>query len=119
MSPADSTVDRAIAALLDDDASLHDPVPPWEVIEHVLTAGYAEVLELEAERVHLQHKLRGAMTDDSEPRAPEEVGAITDVLGELELRVARLRSRLAELDARYRAPLWSATEGLSPLPETA
>jgi hypothetical protein len=115
MCPAQSGLDRAITALIDGMAR-DDPAPAWEVVEHVLTAGYAEVLDLEAERVQLQHRLGAAMGDDT---APEAVAAITEAIRDLELRVATLRSRLAEVDRRHRAPLWSANEDFSPLPETA
>jgi hypothetical protein len=109
VTPA-SSLDRALAALLDGTATT-DLSPAWEVIEHVLTAGYAEVLNLEAARVQLEHRLRLATGD--------EVATITDAMGELELRVAALRSRLVEVDRRHRAPLWAADDALSPSPGTA
>jgi hypothetical protein len=115
MCAAQSSLDRAIAALI-DGMPPDDPSPAWEVVEHVLTAGYAKVLDLEAERVQLQRRL-GAVMDDH--GTPEAVAAITDAMGDLELRVAALRSRLAEVDRRYRAPLWSANDDLSPMRETA
>jgi hypothetical protein len=114
VTPA-SSLDRALAALLDEMAPT-DPAPAWEVIEHVLTAGYAEVLDLEAERVQLQHRLQLAMGDHGEP---DEVATLTDAMGDLQLRVAALRSRLVEVDRRHRAPLWSANVNLSPSPGTA
>jgi hypothetical protein len=114
LTPA-SSLDRALAALLDGSAP-DDPSPAWEVIEHVLTAGYAEVLDLEAERVQLQHRLQVALGDDG---APDEAATITAAMGDLELRVAALRSRLVEVDRRHRAPLWSANVDLSPSPGTA
>jgi hypothetical protein len=109
VTPA-SSLDRALAALLEGTAPT-DPSPAWAVVEHVLTAGYAEVLDLEAERVQLEHQLRLA--------TPDEVATITDAMDALELRVAALRSRLVEVDRRHRAPLWSANEDLSPSPGTA
>jgi hypothetical protein len=114
VTPA-SSLDRALAALLEGTAPT-DPSPAWEVVEHVLTAGYAEVLDLEAERVQLEHRLRLATGDDG---APEALRAITEAMGDLELRVDGLRSRLAEVDRRHRAPLWSANEQLSPSRGTA
>jgi hypothetical protein len=113
MCAAASSLNRAIAALIGARAPAD---PAWEVVEHVLTAGYAEVLDLEAERVQLQHRLGAGMADDG---TPEGVAAITDAMDDLELRVAALRSQLAEVDRRHRAPLWSANDDLSPLPETA
>jgi hypothetical protein len=117
VTPA-SSLDRALAALLEGTAPT-DPSPAWEVVEHVLTAGYAEVLDLEAERVQLEHRLRVATGDDGAPSAPEALAAITDAMRGLELRVAALRSRLVEVDRRHRAPLWSANEDLSRSPGTA
>jgi hypothetical protein len=115
MCPAQSSLDSAIAALIDGMAR-DDPAPAWEVVEHVLTAGYAEVLDLEAERVQLQNRLTAALDDEG---APEAVGAITNAMGDLEMRVVALRSKLAEVDRRHRAPLWSANDELSRMPETA
>jgi hypothetical protein len=112
------SLERALAALLDGTAPA-DPSPAWEVVEHVLTAGYAEVLDLEAERVQLQHRLQLAMGDDGESGAPAEVATITDAIRDLQLRVAALRSRLVEVDRRHRAPLLAADGALSPSPGTA
>jgi hypothetical protein len=114
VTPACS-VERALAALLDDPAPA-DPPPAWEVVEHVLTAGYAEVLDLEAELVQLRHRLQVAMGDDG---ARAEVAKITDAIRDLQLRVAALRSRLVEVDRRHRAPLWSANDDLNPSRGTA
>jgi hypothetical protein len=103
-----SSLDRAIAALLRDDRA-GDPVPDRETIDHVLTAGYAEALNLEAERLNAERRLL-RLARSTGAADQEQAQQLRASIREIDERLPALRSGLAEIDVRFRSG-WSAGEG--------
>lgn len=97
-------VDQAIDALLAVDEDASDPRPRRVVVEHVLTTGYAEVLDLEAERLRLLRQLEGAPALE-DPMAADEVADYRAALATVDGRLGGLRKRLAEVNRRFGAPV--------------
>lgn len=93
-----ASIDRALAVLL-DDAAPGDPPPPTQLVHHVLTTGYAEALDLEAERLMAARCLERLLQTQSPPAA--DVEELTSRVAEIDARLAVLRRRLAELDHRF------------------
>jgi hypothetical protein len=98
-----SHVDQAIDALLTEDEDASGPRPRRVVVEHVLTTGYAEVLDLEAERLRLLRQLEGAPA--SEDPTADEVADYRAALATVDGRLGALRKRLAEVNRRFGAPV--------------
>ena len=104
-----SSLDRAIAALL---AGMHsdEPPPDRETVDHVLTSGYAEALDLEAERINTERtllRLRRS-TKDAER---EQVTLLEQRLRQIGERLPTLRADLAEIDDRFRAGISASGQG--------
>jgi hypothetical protein len=95
-------VDRAIDALLADDIASSEPPPRRAVVEHLLTAGYAEILDLEAERLRVVRRLSSVAEGAASPGSVE-VAALHGELARVTERVRDLRDRLAEVNRRFGA----------------
>jgi len=72
-------------------------------IEELLTAGYAEALELEAERLRIAECLEEAIARIEEPRGIREIALRRAELGIVTERLAALRDRLEEAGRRFGA----------------
>jgi len=74
---------------------------PRAAVEEVLTAGYADALELEAERLRIAERLEEAIASIEEPRGVREIALRRAELGIVTERLAVLRDRLAEANRRF------------------
>lgn len=91
----EAAVDRDLANLLERCA--FGDLPRHE-IDRVLTDGYAAALEIETDRIELVRRIQAA--------SPETAGHLREELASQTVRLAALRSRLAEASARFgRNPL--------------
>jgi hypothetical protein len=75
--------------------------PQRVVLEHVLMVGYAEALELEAERLRVARTLDRALEDLRDPMIGAEVARLRADLGRMTERLVELRNRLAEANRRF------------------
>jgi hypothetical protein len=97
------TLLREIRALL-ATPDRGEATPPVAHLEHVLTAGYAHALALEAEQLRLERQLGAAarrLADDG--RARDEVTALADRISSAEGDLSHLRGLLEDLLDRTRA----------------
>jgi hypothetical protein len=85
-------VDRALDALI--AVCETGALPDRESVEHVLTSGYAEALDLEAERLSIVRRLERGRAGD----APVDVVALRADLHAITSRLRVLRRRLAAVD---------------------
>jgi hypothetical protein len=99
--PNHNAFDRALDALLAmADRDSRTQLPRRAIVEHVLTAGYAETLELEAERLRLTRILERALAP-SETAVGAEIAALSADLGRVTERLVELRDRLAAANQRF------------------
>jgi hypothetical protein len=95
--------DQALDALLawGEPGGPPDETPARAIVDYVLTAGYAQALELEAERmrvtIDIDRILAGGGVIDSEI----EVAKLRADLGRVSGRLGELRDRLAEANQRF------------------
>jgi hypothetical protein len=94
-------IDRALDALLSPPVGTGATPPRRVVVEEVLTAGYAEALELEAERLRVAMTLERASSGPAEARGDAEVARLRADLRRLTERVVELRDRLDEASRQF------------------
>jgi hypothetical protein len=89
-------VDQALDELL---AEAEGPRPSRAFIERLLTAGYAEALELEAQRVRIADRIEKLLPSLSpeDPRVTE----LSAQLSAVSARLRTLRRRLATVRVRF------------------
>ena len=90
---APAAIDQAIDALL--AACDAGAMPDRETVEHVLTSGYAEALDLEAERLHLMRRIQR-----DEPIPAADMRRLRSDLALVTDRLRALRRRLSAVDER-------------------
>jgi hypothetical protein len=95
-------VDDAIDALLSAGEDRSDPPPRRLIVEELLTVGYAEVLDLEAERLRVAQRLTVVLeAHDTVPDS--EVADLRARLTRVSERLKTLRTRLGEVNRRFGA----------------
>jgi hypothetical protein len=92
-------LDRALDALLAAPAG--DAGAKRAAVEAVLTAGYARALELEAEQLALEQKLKTAVLLSPGGPASHSTRRLRSVVSAVTERVALLRRRLDEANRRH------------------
>jgi hypothetical protein len=91
-----------IRTLLDAPA-LGDDAPTLGDLEHILTAGYASALQLEAERLRLQRRIAKVATtlgDESVESQHEELAELGQQLSAANGDLSQLRDLLSSLRSR-------------------
>jgi hypothetical protein len=106
--PDHSAFDRALDALLAmADRDSRAELPRRAIVEHLLTTGYAEMLELEAERLRLTRILERAIAPP-ETAGGADVAALSTDLSRVTDRLVELRDRLAAANQQF-GPITPAT----------
>jgi hypothetical protein len=94
-------LNEALDALLAAPAG--DPRTERAEVEAILTAGYAQALELEAERLQLAEELRRASLASCAKTVSPCVTRLRATVLAMSERIAALRDRLDEANHRHRA----------------
>jgi hypothetical protein len=93
-------LNEALDALL--RAPVGDPLTQRDAVEAVLTAGYAQVLDLEAERFQLARELRSASLVSARGTGSPRVRHLRATVSAINESIAALRDRLDEANRRHR-----------------
>jgi hypothetical protein len=95
--------DQALDALLawGEQGGSPDETPGRAIVDHVLTAGYAQALELEADRMRITSSLDRILAEGGVLDADMEIANLRSDLGRVSGRLGELRDRLAEVNQRF------------------
>jgi hypothetical protein len=95
--------DQALDALLTwgEPSGSSDEAPGRAIVDYVLTAGYAQALELEAERMRVTIDLDLTLADGAVVDSEVDIAKLRADLGRVSGRLGELRDRLAEVNERF------------------
>jgi hypothetical protein len=93
-------LNEALDALLTAPAG--DPLTQRDAVEEILTAGYAQALDLEAKRLQLAQELRTASLASAGGTGSPRVRNLRATVSAISESVAALRDRLDEANRRHR-----------------
>jgi hypothetical protein len=95
--------DKALDALLawGEVGESPDEAPGRAIVDYVLTAGYAQALELEAERMRVTIDLDRILADGAVVDSEVDIAKLRADLGRVSGRLGELRDRLAEVNQRF------------------
>jgi hypothetical protein len=96
-------LDQALDALLawGEPGGSPDEAPGRAIVDYVLTAGYAQALELEAERMRVRIDLDRILPGGGVLDSEIEIAKLRADLGRVDGRLGELRDRLAEVNQRF------------------